>query len=384
MARRNTIAVVSFWGDLGFNGEWRDCGRRLVADGSQTVVELKESRVLLDFCVVRLNHLRILLFILSTFVMPLSTVSAKEPVAKKSVAKKFVAKGAWIIDPHTHFKGAEQIEVEAKTNKRRAEDTLGQVVTPEEYRALAKRLGIQATLIVEAVDQEYPQFNDWVIEQAKSDLVCGYIARGDLTSEKFVGNYQRYKKSGYLNGYRFRFTELRGYLNNELARRNLNRLEQDDMVIDLLVEPPQASDIVMLAKEYPKLKIVINHCFRARMEDGKISDKWKEAVATCAKYPNVYCKLSSIVNFADVEAFGQPAPKELQHYLPVLDPCFEAFGEDRIIFATNWGVCSHFGTVDDVVRIATEFLKSKGDSALLKGMRENAIRIYGIKKINLP
>ncbi len=43
-----------------------------------------------------------------------------------------------------------------------------------------------------------------------------------------------------------------------------------------------------------------------------------------------------------------------------------------------------YGKVDDVVRIVREFLQTKGESAVRKGMRENAIRIYGIPAKNLP
>ncbi|MEM1443179.1 MAG: hypothetical protein AAGF67_12610, partial [Verrucomicrobiota bacterium] len=46
----------------------------------------------------------------------------------------------WIIDPHTHFKGEEQIALEGKKGKRHPKDSLGQVVVPEDYRALADRL----------------------------------------------------------------------------------------------------------------------------------------------------------------------------------------------------------------------------------------------------
>ena len=137
-------------------------------------------------------------------------------------------------------------------------------------------------------------------------------------------------------------------------------------------------DAIRLAREFRGFKIVLNHCVRARMKDGKMSPEWQKAVADCGKEPNIYMKISSIVNFAEVKPFGEPAPGELAHYLPVLAPCFDAFGEDRVIFATNWGVCEHFGKVDDVVRIVREFLESKGGAALKKGMRENAIRIYGI------
>ncbi|QEF97248.1 Amidohydrolase [Stieleria maiorica] len=288
------------------------------------------------------------------------------------------AQQPWIIDPHTHFKGHEQIALESRTVKREPKNTLGQVVVPEDYRELADRLGIQSTLVVEAVDQDQHQFNDWLLDQAKSDLVCGYVARGDLSAADFTTHHQRYKKSGYLNGYRFRFDELAGYLNNETARKNLATLEKEGMVVDLLIASAHADDVVELAQAFPRLKIVINHCFRAQMVDGVVSDQWKQAVARCAEFENVYMKISSIVNFAGTKPFVEQAPSDLQTYLPVLEPCFAAFGEDRVIFATNWGVSTHFGSVDDVVRIVKEFLMTKGDAAVKKGMRDNAIRVYGI------
>lgn len=306
-----------------------------------------------------------LLFLLTAL---LSVLCAEEP---------------WIIDPHTHFKGEAQIALESKKVKRDPRNTLGMVLKPEDYREVAKRLGIQATLVVEAVDQDQPQFNDWVLEQAKSDVVCGYVGRGDLKSEDFWKHHERYRKTGYLNGYRFRMDELAGYLDHNLAKENLKKLEVQGMVIDLLIDHRQAKDAIRLSKEYRGLKVILNHCLRARMKDGKMSDEWKKAVFDCGEEPNIYCKISSIVNFADVKAFEEPAPRDLKNYLPVLDPCFEAFGEDRVIFATNWGVCEHFGKVDDVVRIVEEFLESKGGKALRKGMRENAIRVYGIPKENL-
>jgi L-fuconolactonase len=284
-----------------------------------------------------------------------------------------------IIDTHTHFKGAEQIAVESKLVRRHPQDTLGKVITPADYRAVANRLNIQATVIVEAVSQSDPQFNDWALAQAKSDLVCGYIARGDLTSPSFPARYQRYLKSGYLRGYRFRMDELRGYLKSKLARENLKRLQKDGMVVDLLIESRHARDVVELARSFPELNIVIDHCFRARMKDGNIPSSWEKAVRECAKFPNVSCKISSILNFTEAEPFAKPAPDDLKTYAHVLKTCYEAFGEDRIVFGTNWAVCNHYGKVDDVVKIVSTFLKSQSDTAFQKGMRDNAIRIFKIR-----
>lgn len=301
-----------------------------------------------------------------------------------SFALSATAADPWIIDPHTHFKGETQIAYEGQTREWHPENSLGHVVVPEDYRELADRLEIQATLITEATDQDQPRFNDWIFEHArKSDLVCGYTAREDLSSSGFLERHKRYVKTGYLNGYRFRGDELNGYLNNKTARKHLKRLEKEGLVVDLLINPSQAPDVVQLAREFPKMKIVINHCFGARMQNGKVDDAWALAVKVCAVFPNVHMKISSILNFAETEPFVESAPTELEYYLPILKTCFEAFGEDRVIFATNWGVSAHFGKVDDVVRIVKEFLSTKGDSAVMKGMRENAIRVYGINKAHL-
>lgn len=45
-----------------------------------------------------------------------------------------IAEQPWIIDPHTHFKGPEQIAFENQTVKREPQNTLGHVVVPEDYR----------------------------------------------------------------------------------------------------------------------------------------------------------------------------------------------------------------------------------------------------------
>ena len=231
-----------------------------------------------------------------------------------------LAEKPWIIDPHTHFKGEEQIAYEATIKEWHPDNSLGKVVKPEDYRAVADRLELRSTLVVEACDQDKPEYNDWVLRQVKeSDLLCGYIARADLTVTDFLIHHRRYQRTGFLNGYRFRFDELNGYLNDPLARQHLAVLERQGLVIDLLIEASHADDVVSLSRDFPRLKIVINHCFRAKIIDGDISDELKQAIKKCAAQKNVFCKMSSINNFSEVDPFTDPAPTDLNYYLPVLD-----------------------------------------------------------------
>ena len=64
------------------------------------------------------------------------------------------AQKPWIIDPHTHFKGEEQIAYEALTKEWHPDNSLGKVIKPEDYRLVADRLELRSTLVVEACDQE--------------------------------------------------------------------------------------------------------------------------------------------------------------------------------------------------------------------------------------
>ena len=284
---------------------------------------------------------------------------------------------SYIIDTHTHFKGEEQIRRQIERGQKKdPKNTLTQVVTPDNYRELANRLNIGATLVVEAIEHPDIDLNTWVFEQAeKSDLLCGYVARENLSDPKFQERYETWKATGYLNGFRFRREELNSYLQDDLARENIAQLAKDGMVVDLLIKLEQHPAALQLAKDYSDLKIVLNHCYGARMEDGKISDDWKASVTETSKHPNIHMKISSILNFAGV---SDSAPRDLEHYREILDHCYNSFGEDRIIFGTNWGVCTHWGSVDDVVRIVEEFLRPKGADILRKAMRDNAMRVYGI------
>ncbi len=302
-------------------------------------------------------------------------------IALLVLSDPLLAKKPWIIDPHTHFKGEAQVADEATRNQWHAQNSLGKVIKPADYRPVADRLQLRSTLVVEACDQDKPEYNDWVLEQAAaSELLCGYVARADLTQKEFLTHHRRYQKTGFLNGYRFRFDELNEYLNHDLAREHLALLEAENLVVDLLIEASHADDVVALAQDFPSLKIVVNHCFRAKIIDGKISEELRTAITRCAAQPNVYCKMSSINNFSEVAPFTEPAPTEVQYYYPILDPVYEAFGADRLIFATNWGVSAHFGSVDNVKQMVLDYLEPHGKRVVDKVMFKNAISVYNIKR----
>jgi len=113
-------------------------------------------------------------------------------------------------------------------------------------------------------------------------------------------------------------------------------------------------------------------------------EEWKAAMERAAVYQNVYCKVSGIFQRAGVK----PTPKEKSFYSPVFKVVFDAFGEDRIVYGSNWPVTDRGGSYYEQLSIIRDFFKL--DTGLLadpekqlliekKLFRENAVKFYGLK-----
>ena len=106
----------------------------------------------------------------------------------------------------------------------------------------------------------------------------------------------------------------------------LGILEKHGIPFDLQLRPDMLIHIPLLARKFPKLKMVIDHIanpyhYAKNAEDVQ---KWKDDVLEVAKYENVYVKLSGMINSHknwSVEVFK-----------PCVDHLLECFGPKRYIY----------------------------------------------------
>jgi len=101
-----------------------------------------------------------------------------------------------------------------------------------------------------------------------------------------------------------------------------------------------------------------------------------------ALHENVYCKVSGIFQRAGVK----PTPKDKSFYSPVFKVVFDAFGEDRIVYGSNWPVTDRGGSYSEQLSIIRGYFNSSGyaawgqltssDLIARKLFRENAIRNF--------
>jgi L-fuconolactonase len=151
--------------------------------------------------------------------------------------------------------------------------------------------------------------------------------------------------------------------------RGIAELHQFGLTYDILVFPSQLPAAIALARHFPHQPFVLDHLAKPPIKDGALSP-WRERIRELAKSPNVMCKISGMVTEADCKAWKH------EDFRPYLDLVVEAFGEDRLMYGSDWPVCLLAGTYEKVHALAAGYFAQFSATAREKIFGENAGRFY--------
>ena len=105
----------------------------------------------------------------------------------------------------------------------------------------------------------------------------------------------------------------------------------------------------------------------------RILDPWCSHVAEIAKLPNVSCKISGLVRYADPENWSA---EDLRPYIEQVISCF---GWDRVLFGSDWSVYTLSATYRQWVEALQTITQSARAVNQKKLFHDNAIRIYRLQ-----
>ncbi|MFK0292296.1 amidohydrolase family protein [Streptomyces sp. NPDC090442] len=155
------------------------------------------------------------------------------------------------------------------------------------------------------------------------------------------------------------------------VRRGLRTLAARGLVYDLLVTPRELPAAHAVARALPDLSFVLDHAAKPPIAGGRWQP-WADALTDLARLPNVTCKLSGLVTEADWSAWRSP------QLLPYARHVLAAFGPDRVMFGSDWPVCTLAASYAEVVALAetaTDHLTGPERAAVFGG---TALRVYGL------
>ena len=288
----------------------------------------------------------------------LAATGADEPTA-----------GLDIIDCHTHFYDPTRPEGIPWPEKGTA---LYRTVLPRHLRALKQYRRVTGTVIVEASSRV--EDNAWLLGLAKDDpFIVGIVGHLDPATREFRKNLTRFAANPLFRGIRIPS----GQLADLLARRTMRELQllaDLDLALDVNGGPETPAIIARLAGRLPTLRVVLNHIGNVRITSDTPPRNWREGIQAAAAHPNVSCKISALVEGASRD--GKKAPGDLTFYSPYIDVVWNAFGDARVIYGSNWPVSELATDYETLQRIVMEYALAKGPSAVRQFCSLNAKRVY--------
>ena len=151
--------------------------------------------------------------------------------------------------------------------------------------------------------------------------------------------------------------------------RGIGVLRAHRLTYDILIHPRQLPAAIALAKRFPDQPFVLDHIAKPPIKAGTLSP-WREQIRELAHAPNVLCKVSGMVTEADMKAWK---PADIRPYLDVV---FEAFGEDRLMYGSDWPVCLLAAEYAQVFALVRDYIAPLSPEAQAKVLGGNAARFY--------
>ncbi len=276
-----------------------------------------------------------------------------------------------VIDTHTHFYDPTRPQGVPWPDKN--DRVLYRTVLPSDYRTLGDRLGVTGTVVVEA--SSWVEDNQWILDLAQNDpFIIGFVGNLKPGQPEFRSHLARFAKNRLYRGIRIGGGDLKRAVQRPEVLDDLKRLSDRDLSLDVLIGPDALADVVELAGRVPDLRIIVDHCANVPINEAPLPAAWVDGIVACHYKPNVFMKVSGLV-----EGTGRThgdAPSGVQPYRRVLDTIWGSFGEDRVIYGSNWPVSERFAPLATVQSVVTTYFHEKGEVTSEKYFRRNAARVY--------
>ncbi len=244
--------------------------------------------------------------------------------------------------------------------------------TIEDLVPEARAAGVDHAVLVQTitVPEETPEF---LALAAEHELIAGVVGWTDLTRPDIADELARLRAlpgGQYLKGIRH---QVQGepdpqWLLRADVRRGLAAVADAGLVYDLVVLPHQLPACVKAAASLPELPFVLDHLGKPPIVSGAL-EPWASDVRALAALPNTVCKLSGLITEADLASWT------VDDLRPYADVVLDAFGPQRLMFGSDWPVCTPAASYEQVLATAQE-LTDKADRTQM--FEITATRVYDL------
>ena len=246
---------------------------------------------------------------------------------------------------------------------------------PERYVAETAALGIVGAIAIEA--SPLASDNQWLLNVAANHgLIVGVV--GDLLpgSPSYLQDLERLHGNSLFLGIRYGNLwnrDLATDLENSGFVGGLKALAAAGLVFESANPDPRLIDaIVEVAERVPDLRIVIDHLPHAPVPTDKdAQDRYWANLRLLAGSPRVFVKLSEIPVRVSGKLVTDP-----HFYQPSLYAIWDVFGENHILFGSDWPNSDHVASYAQTLGIVRGYIARKSPAAREKYFCKNSVAAY--------
>lgn len=248
---------------------------------------------------------------------------------------------------------------------------LGRDFLPADLAPMLAQASITGTVAVQARQDREETL--WLLELADANpWILGVVGWVDLRSGDVAGELAAVQHPK-LRGIRHVLQdESPEFLLDEAFRNGVGQLAAAGLTYDLLVFPQHLPNSLILCEDNLELWMVIDHCAKPGIKAGVLRP-WAEDIRRLAELPNVLCKVSGLVTEANWQGW---VAEDFKVYL---DTVFEAFGPERLMFGSDWPVCTVAGAYPQVFELIAEYTQQLSEDQRAAVFGGNAQRFYGLQ-----
>ncbi|SRR5579864_6720701 len=276
------------------------------------------------------------------------------------------------IDAHQHFWDIERFRYPWMPE---GESPLRRNFLPHDLHPILERNRFDGSVVVQAnvVIEE----TRWLLElAAQHDFVRGVVGWVDLTDPRIGETLDELQRHAKFKGVRHLVHDEpdANWLMRDDVLRGLGELARRGIPYDLLLRPAHLPLVPRVAERIPELRMVIDHIAKPLIAAQRMNG-WAEGMEAAAKIPHVYCKLSGMITEDD------PRGWSADHLRPYVQHVMSLFGADRLMFGSDWPVCTLAGTWKEVLAAFTQAVGPQPMQVREKLLGGTTARFYGIEPI---
>lgn len=242
---------------------------------------------------------------------------------------------------------------------------------PEDIAPLMEQADISGTVLVQAAETEAE--TDFLLDIAqRTDFVLGVVGWLDMSATDFSNRLNHYVAQPKWVGLRPMLQEHDPTLIEEpIFRYNLAEVAKRDIPFDILTLPRHLPAMIEAVTALPNLRGIIDHLSKPDMTRSE-TGQWGQDIERMAQHPRMMCKISGLVTEAGADWSADRIRPFVKHVCKL-------FGPDRLVFGSDWPVCTLAASHAEVVDLARTLLAETFDPDDLQKIYEtNARRFYGL------